>query len=224
MISDGVSYQEFGTAQDHKRLEKEIKGKIGGMGHTHLKLINSELRNKIKKIINPTLNAIKDLGTTYKGFLYAGLMIKDNEPYLIEYNVRMGDPECQTILPKLKTDFGELILACCESRLKKIDIQWSDQKSLCVVLCAIGYPDEYKKNLNINNFENIKLDNQNYCFHAGTKKENDKIKSIGGRVLNFVGLSETFLEARKNVIKNIEVLNWSGFYRSDIGYKVIDNK
>ena len=227
VISDGVSYQEFGTAQDHKRVGEGDKGKnTGGMGaYSPSRLINSELRNKIiNKIINPTLNAIKDLGTTYKGFLYAGLMIKDNEPYLIEYNVRMGDPECQTILPKLKTDFGELILACCESRLKKIDIQWSDQKSLCVVLCAIGYPDEYKKNLNINNFENIKLDKQNYCFHAGTKKENDKIKSIGGRVLNFVGLSETFLEARKNVIKNIEVLNWSGFYRSDIGYKVIDNK
>ena len=217
----------MGTTQDHKRVGEGDKGKnTGGMGaYSPSRLINSELRNKIiNKIINPTLNAIKDLGTTYKGFLYAGLMIKDNEPYLIEYNVRMGDPECQTILPKLKTDFGELILACCESRLKKIDIQWSDQKSLCVVLCAIGYPDEYKKNLNINNFENIKLDNQNYCFHAGTKKENDKIKSIGGRVLNFVGLSETFLEARKNVIKNIEVLNWSGFYRSDIGYKVIDNK
>ena len=149
-------------------------------------------------------------------------MIINNEPYLIEYNVRMGDPECQTILPKLETDLTEVFLACCNQNLDKIDLKWLNKKSVCVVVCSKGYPDIFQKNVEIKNLEDINLENDNYLFHAGTQKKNEKIYAIGGRVLNFVSLSDDFSLAKSKIIKNINKLNWSGgFYRRDIGYKVI---
>ena len=188
------------------------------------KLINKNLESKIiDKIISPTLDGLNDLGIKYMGFLYAGLMIKNDEPYLIEYNVRMGDPECQTILPKLDTDFTEILLSCCDTKLDEIDIKWNKKKSLCIVLCSKGYPGDYKKNLIIENIEKIKTNENNLCFHAGTTLKNNKILSVGGRVLNFVSIADNFSNARQNVVKNIDTLDWKdGFYRKDIGYKVID--
>ena len=131
-IHDGKVFKNFGTAQDHKRVLEGDKGKnTGGMGHTPSRLINEELEEKIiNKIIKPTIKGLSELGVEYKGFLYTGLMIVKNEPYLIEYNVRMGDPECQTILPKLKTDIIEIFLACCEQKLSKINIEWSNKKAM----------------------------------------------------------------------------------------------
>ena len=159
----------------------------------------------------------------FNGFLYAGLMIKNNEPYLIEYNVRMGDPECQTILPKLKTDLLEIIIACCNKRLDKIKINFSKKKSICVVLCSNGYPDKYKKNIKIKNIKKITSNSENLNFHAGTILKDNEVLAVGGRVLNFVALSDNFLNAREEIIKNIENLNWkNGFYRKDIGFKVIN--
>ena len=226
VISDGISIKNFDTAQDHKRVFEGDKGKnTGGMGaYSPSRLIEKQLEKKIlSKIIKPTLKALKDLGTEYKGFLYAGLMIVDNEPYLIEYNVRMGDPECQTILPKLKTDICEIFLACCNKKLKETEIKWSDKKSLCVVLCSKGYPENYKKKVEIENLSKIELNYEDYLFHAGTLEKEGKIFSIGGRVLNFVSLSNEFINARENVNKYLNKLNWTGgFYRKDIGYKVID--
>ena len=226
VISDGISIKNFDTAQDHKRVLEGDKGKnTGGMGaYSPSRLIEKQLEKKIlSKIIKPTLKALKDLGTEYKGFLYAGLMIVDNEPYLIEYNVRMGDPECQTILPKLKTDICEIFLACCNKKLQETEIKWSDKKSLCVVLCSKGYPENYKKEVEIENLEKIKLNYGDYLFHAGTLEREGKIFSIGGRVLNFVCLSNEFINARENINRYLNKLNWTGgFYRKDIGFKVID--
>ena len=226
IISDGGTIKSFGTAQDHKRVLEGDNGKnTGGMGaYSPSRLISNDLEDKIlSKIIKPTLKGLSNLGTEYKGFLYAGLMIVENEPYLIEYNVRMGDPECQTILPKLKTDLVEILEACCNNKLAEVNIEWTNKKSLCVVLCSKGYPDTYQKNILINNLENFILDEDNFIFHAGTKKENDKIYATGGRVLNFISLSDDFLEAREEVHQCIKKLNWNGgFYRRDIGFKVID--
>ena len=226
IISDGTTIKSFETAQDHKRVLEGDNGKnTGGMGaYSPSRLINNELEDKIlSKIIKPTLKGLKNLGTEYKGFLYAGLMIVKNEPYLIEYNVRMGDPECQTILPKLKTDLLEIIEACCDKKLADINIEWTNKKSLCVVLCSKGYPDTYQKNILINNLENFNLDENNFIFHAGTKKENDEIYAIGGRVLNFISLSDNFLQARDEVHQSLKKLDWNGgFYRRDIGFKVIN--
>ena len=225
IISDGKTFKKFNTAQDHKRVGVGDTGKnTGGMGaYTPSGLINQELENKIiNKIINPTLKALNDINEEYIGFLYAGLMIKDNEPYLIEYNVRMGDPECQTILPLLKSDFLEIILACCDGKLDQIDIQWSDKKSLCIVLCSKGYPDTYEKNIEISGLDKLNLENDSFIFHAGTTIKNDKTIVNGGRVLNFVSISDNYLTSRSTIIDKIEKLNWSGgFYRSDIGFKII---
>ncbi len=225
-IHDGVNYKIFGTAQDHKRVLEGDKGKnTGGMGaYSPSRLINDELERKIlKKIINPTLKGLSDLKCVYKGFLYTGLMIVKNEPYLIEYNVRMGDPECQTILPKLKNDISDIFLACCEQRLNDINIKWSNKKSLCVVMCSNGYPDKYQKNIEIYNIDKVDKNNSEFLFHAGTTKKGKKFFAIGGRVLNFVVLSESFSKAKEKINKNIKNLDWSGgFYRKDIGYKVIE--
>ena len=224
VISDGVSIKNFGTAQDHKRVLDGDKGKnTGGMGaYSPSRLMSNELENKvIKKIIQPTLKALLDLNTKYKGFLYAGLMIVNDEPFLIEYNVRMGDPECQTILPKLKTDLLEIFLACCNKSLSKTNIEWQNKKSMCVVLCSKGYPEKFKKNIEINNLDKIQLDENNFLFHAGTINKNDNVFSSGGRVLNFVSISDTFKDTKKEVYSRLDELNWSdGFCRRDIGNKV----
>ena len=227
IITDGKTIKKFETAQDHKRVLEGDKGKnTGGMGaYSPSKLINKDLEEKItNKIIKPTLKGLLDLDIEYNGFLYAGLMIKDNEPFLIEYNVRMGDPECQTILPKLETELSKIFLYSCNKKLDQIDIKWSKKKSMCIVLCSKGYPEEYSKNIPINNISKIETTQNDLCFHAGTMLKNEDTLAIGGRVLNFVSLSDNFLDARKRIIKNLKLLNWSdGFYRSDIGYKVIDS-
>ena len=151
-------------------------------------------------------------------------MIIENEPYLIEYNVRMGDPECQTILPKLNTDLNDIFLACCEENLINVKIEWSNKKSLCVVVCSNGYPEAFKKNVKIKRLDKINLDSDNLIFHAGTTKKNNEIYAIGGRVLNFVSLSENFSTAKKNILNNLKELDWKdGFYRKDIGHKVTDS-
>ena len=134
----------------------------------------------------------------------------------------MGDPECQTILPKLKTDLLEIILGCTKKKLNEVEIKWHNQNSLCIVLCSKGYPDKYKSNILINNLDEVILMSNQKIYHAGTKNENNNILSNGGRVLNFVSLSNNFKEARDSNIQMINKINWTeGFYRKDIGYKVI---
>jgi phosphoribosylamine--glycine ligase len=226
IISDGKEIKSFETAQDHKRVLEGDKGaNTGGMGaYSPSRLLNQLLEEKIlNKIIKPTIKALEEMGSNYKGFLYAGLMIINSEPYLIEYNVRMGDPECQTILPKLKTDLLEIIDACCNKKLKKLKIEWHNKKSLCIVLCSRGYPGKYDDNILIQNLENLELNENDFIYHAGTKKIENKIYSNGGRVINFVSLSPNFKESRDKIFNHINKLNWSGgFFRKDIGYKVID--
>ena len=225
VVSDGTTFKKFQTAQDHKRVLENDKGKnTGGMGaYSPSRLISKDLDEKIiNKIIKPTFKGLNELGSKFKGFLYAGLMIVENEPYLIEYNVRMGDPECQTILPKLKTDLVDIFVACVEEKLSTINIEWHEEKSLCIVVCSKGYPDKYSNNIIIKNIETINLKDGEFIYHAGTKNNQNKIYSNGGRVLNFVVLSDSFKLSRAKAIQLIEKLNWTnGFYRKDIGFKVI---
>ena len=228
IISDGKTFKKFQTAQDHKRVFEGDKGKnTGGMGaYSPSKLINEELDRKIiSKIIKPTLKGLRDLNTDFKGFLYAGLMIKNNEPYLIEYNVRMGDPECQTILPRLKNDIMEVLVSSVNGELENINLSWHKTKSLSIVLCSKGYPDKFKNEVEIKNLENLKLKDKDkeFIFHAGTKMIKDKTFSSGGRVLNFVKQSESYKKSREDIISLINNLKWeNGFYRKDIGFKAID--
>ena len=226
VISDGKTFKEFNTAQDHKRVGEGDKGKnTGGMGaYSPSGLINNDLDFKIiEKVIKPTFEAIKDMGEAYKGFLYVGLMIRENNPYLVEFNVRMGDPECQTILPLLDSDLLELMLSSCEQNLENQIIKWKDKKSMCIVLCSNGYPNSYEKNVEISNLEKITKDDNTFIYHAGTKFINNKVYATGGRVLNFVSISNDLKKSRESVIQKIENLNWeNGFFRKDIGFRIID--
>ena len=227
VISDGKSYQFIGSAQDHKRVGEGDKGKnTGGMGcYSPSRLLSSNLTEKINsKIIMPTLNAIKDMGSEYIGFLYVGLMIKNNDPYLVEFNVRMGDPECQTILPLLENDLCEIFFNCCKKKLSEKTIRLNNKKSICIVICSKGYPEDYRKNREIKNLNKLSLKNNEYVFHAGTKLKDNKILNSGGRVLNFVAVSKNLKESRENLIKQIKMLDWKdGFFRKDIAYKIINS-
>jgi phosphoribosylamine--glycine ligase len=224
IISDGRTYKTFGSAQDHKRVLEGDRGKnTGGMGaYSPSRLESKNLEKKIiKKIIKPTLKALKDLNCEFKGFLYAGLIVNNNEPFLIEYNIRMGDPECQTILPRLSTDFFTIIFKCVNKKLNELEIKWHKEKSICIVLCSKGYPESYKQNLVIN-LKKLTLKKNQFIFHAGTRILKNKIVSSGGRVLNIVTKSTNFKTARNKSLKILEKINWKkGFYRKDIGHKVI---
>jgi len=226
LIVDNHSYKFFGTAQDHKRVRENDKGpNTGGMGaYSPAPIINKTLEKKIiDKIVEPTLLALKKRDNPYNGFLYVGLMIKNNEPYLIEYNIRMGDPECQVILPRLKTDLVKIIVNSVANKLKKIKIKWKKEKSMTIVLCSKGYPGSYKKNKIISNINKLKLLKNEFIYHAGTKIKNDRLISNGGRVLNITATGKSFLKIRHKIIKLIKKLNWkSGFYRKDIGWKIIN--
>ncbi len=226
VIVDEKNFKFFGTAQDHKRVyENDIGPNTGGMGaYSPAPIVTKMIEKKIiSKIIKPTLEALKRKKNPYKGFLYVGLMIKNDEPYLIEYNIRMGDPECQAILPRLKTDIVKIFKNTIKNRLLETKIKWKKQKSMTIVLCARGYPGNYKKNLQINNLNKIKLSKSDFIYHAGTKINNGELKSTGGRVLNVTSIGNNFLKIRNKIILIIKKINWKkGFYRKDIGWKVID--
>jgi len=226
LIVDKNSFKFFGSAQDHKRVFEKDKGpNTGGMGaYSPAPIINKDLEKKIiKRIVKPTLRAIKKEKNFYSGFLYVGLMIKNNEPYLIEYNIRMGDPECQVILPRLKTDLLNLIIKTTENKLKNLKIKWRKEKCMTIVLCAKGYPGKYKKNVRIKNLDKVKLMKNDFIYHAGTKVKNDQIFSSGGRVLNITSNGRSYLKIRKKIISLIKKINWKqGLYRRDIGWKVIN--
>jgi len=225
---DKNSYIFFGSAQDHKRVgEKDTGPNTGGMGaFSPAPILNKKLEKKInKKIIEPTIKAMKKLNNPYKGFLYAGLMIKNDEPYLIEYNIRMGDPECQVLMMRMKTDLLEIIECVINNEIKKLKIEWTKKSCITIVVCSKGYPYNYIRNSEIKNLPNILGDENNQVFHAGTYEKNNKIYSGGGRVLNITSSSENLRKARNKCISIIDKINWKdGFFRKDIGWKAIKKK
>ncbi len=226
VIVDNKSFKFFGTAQDHKRVYEKDKGpNTGGMGaYSPAPIVSKKVEKKIiSKIVRPTLKALRKEKNPYNGFLYVGLMINNNEPYLIEYNIRMGDPECQVILPRLKTDIVRIFKNAISNKLKNTQIKWEKRKSMTIVLCAKGYPGSYKKNLQIDNVNKIKLLKTDYIYHAGTKLIMNKLRSNGGRILNITSIGDNFFIIRKKIINIIKKLNLKNiFYRKDIGWKVIN--
>ncbi len=225
VITDGTNIKFFGSAQDHKKVGEQDKGpNTGGMGaYSPAFIINKDIEKKIiKNIVEPTLSSLREKKRPYKGFLYVGLMIKDNEPYLIEYNVRMGDPECQVIMPRLKTDIVKIFLNTLKNKLKETKIVWHKKKCMTIVLCSKGYPGSYKKGKKIQNLEKLRLDKKTFIYHAGTKIVNGSILSNGGRVLNVTSIGLNLLKVRKKILSLIKKINWKdGFFRKDIGWKVI---
>ena len=186
-------------------------------------IINKKLEEKIiKKIVKPTLLALKNKKKPYTGFLYVGLMIKNNEPYLIEYNVRMGDPECQVIIPRLSSDIVKIFDNALINNLHKTNIKWKKLKCMTIVLCSKGYPGKYKKNKKIKYLKDLGYNKTSFIFHAGTKFIGNELFSNGGRVLNITSTGKIFKNIRKNILKNIKKINWKeGFFRKDIGWRVI---
>ena len=225
IISDGESFIPLTSAQDHKRIgDGDIGLNTGGMGaYSPAPIMNKELEEKtINKIIKPTIKAMNDYGSPYIGILYAGLMIKDNEPKLIEYNVRFGDPECQVIIPRLENDLVELLVNVKEKNLDNYTLKWKENFAITVVLASKGYPESYEtgdeiKGLNaIGNIDDVEI------FHAGTKTKNNKIVTSGGRVLNINGYGKNLVDAKEKAYSLVKKINWSGcYYRKDIGWRAL---
>ena len=227
LIVDKNHFSFIGSAQDHKRVgENETGPNTGGMGaYSPSPIINKKIEKKIiNRIVKPTLKALKAKKHPYTGFLYVGLMIRNDEPYLIEYNVRMGDPECQVIMPRLKTDLIRLLRASVNNKLNKVKINWKKDKCMTVVLCSKGYPNK-KINEKRINLKTINLDKKSFIFHAGSKVKDGLLFSSGGRVLNIVVLGLTFKKIRDQIFRIIKSINWKyGFFRKDIGWRVINKK
>ena len=227
IITDGENYIPIGTAQDHKRIgENDTGPNTGGMGaYSPSYLITAEVEEKIKqKIIEPTLKGMKEIGCPYKGILYAGLMIKNSEPKLIEYNIRFGDPECQILMMRLENDLIDLITATFNKTLLNKKVSWTKEPGITIVAASKGYPGNFEKLKEIKNIRMIKSNNKKQLFHAGTIKKNDgKIYSHGGRVLNSTVVDSSLEKARNKALEILDNLDWSNkYYRRDIGYQVID--
>jgi phosphoribosylamine--glycine ligase len=176
----------------------------------------------IESIIKPTIEEMSNRGTPYKGVLFAGLMIKNGIPKLIEYNVRLGDPECQALMIRLGPQVLDLIIACVSTKLDQAKVNWADDHSVTIVLATKGYPGNYRNGSKIRFVEELKSDSLNQIFHAGTKRDNSSLIANGGRVLNITARGGSLLEARDRAYKTVEKIDWpEGFYRSDIGWRAL---
>jgi phosphoribosylamine--glycine ligase len=221
-LSDGNSVIPMATSQDHKRIYDCDKGpNTGGMGaYSPTPVIDEHLSQKIQKnIINKTLEGMKKEGISFKGFLYAGIMIKNDEPYVLEFNVRMGDPECQPIMMRMNSDLYEYLNASSEQTLSKLPpISWTSESAVCVILASKGYPEAYPKNEEITGLDLTK--DRVFVFHAGTKKEDVKILTNGGRVLGVTALGDSLENAITNAYSAVNKISWPNKYcRKDIGKK-----
>lgn len=227
IVSDGKNYKFFGTAQDHKRIgEGDTGPNTGGMGaYSPSNIITNKVEEKIKKqIIEPTLKGLKILGCPFVGILYAGLIIKDNQPKLIEYNIRLGDPECQVLMMRLKTDLLKIIIACKKKQIDKLAIKWSNKKAITIVASSKGYPGKQSKVSEIKNTNKILLNNNQYLFHASTFNKNNRIFTSGGRVLNATAVNKNLRSGRNTCIDMLKKINWKDkYFRKDIGWRVINS-
>ena len=221
-LSDGETVIPLATSQDHKRIFDDDKGSnTGGMGaYSPTGAIDDVLAEKIQtKIIRKTVDSLKKEGIVFKGFLYAGVMIRDGEPYVLEFNARMGDPECQPMVIRMNSDLFEYLTAVTDGNLSSLpSMSWKKQSAVCVVLASNGYPESYPKNEEITGLSDIPKDS--FVFHAGTKDVSGKIVTNGGRVLSVTSLGDSLQDAISNTYKAAEKISWpSKYYRHDIGKK-----
>jgi len=221
-LADGAVAIPMATSQDHKRIYDNDKGpNTGGMGaYSPTPVIGDSMAEQIQKnVIDKTVQSMKNEGIPFKGFLYAGIMLKDNKPYVLEFNARMGDPECQPIMMRMESDLYDYIIASMEGTLSKMPpISWKKQSAVCVVLASKGYPDSYPKNEEILGLDT--QDKDTFVFHAGTIRNNDKVLTSGGRVLGVTALGDTLQSAISNAYSRVEKISWPAkYYRKDIGKK-----
>lgn len=224
---DGKTALPLIYAQDYKKIYEDDKGpNTGGMGsYTPVSMMTEELQNKIyNTILKKTIDSLKTEGIEYKGILFAGLMIKDNEPKVLEFNVRFGDPETQVILPLLKTDILDVFDAIDEGKLDSLKLDWSNKKAICVVLASEGYPGSYEKGKTIKGLHEAEELEGLTIYHAGTKLEGDQVVTAGGRVLNLVAVHDDLQKAHNNVYIASELVQFQGkYYRKDIAAKEIND-
>jgi phosphoribosylamine--glycine ligase len=224
-LTDGETALPLATAQDHKRAFDGDKGpNTGGMGaYSPAPVMTPEMcKQVLERIVEPTVRAMKLRGMPFKGVLYAGLMIKNRAARLIEYNVRFGDPEAQVLMLRLKSDLLPGLLAVAEGRLSGVSLEWHEEPALCVVMAAKGYPGAYAKGSEIKGLEAAGADPNVVIFHAGTRREGNRILADGGRVLGVTARGETIAEAKTNAYAAIDKIDWpEGFCRGDIGFRAI---
>ena len=225
VITDGEDFLPIGTAQDHKRIfENDVGPNTGGMGaYSPSYLITDDIESKIiNRIIKPTLAGMKKIGSPFSGILYAGLMINNGNPKLIEYNIRFGDPECQILMMRMKSDFLEIVINTIEKNLKNKKIEWYDYPGITIVASNKGYPGDYDKSTVIKNLNKIDQNENIQIFHAGTSNVNGEIIAIGGRVLNSTVTNKSLKIARDEALRALDKLEWENkYYRRDIGWRVI---
>ena len=221
VITDGQDYQILNSAQDHKRIFDDDKGpNTGGMGaYCPAPLFDDDLKKKVEdRIIIPTINGMKKEGHPYRGFLYIGVMIIDGDPYVIEYNARLGDPESQVLMPMLEDGLFPIVKSVLSEKVKDLNINKKEGYAVTVVLASKGYPEQYQKNMLITGLNESFL-----TFHSGTSLIDDKVYAIGGRVLNVIGYNLSLEEAISDAYGNIKKINFDNmYYRNDIGKKGLE--
>ena len=228
VMTDGTHGLALATAQDHKRVGDGDTGpNTGGMGaYSPAPVMTDDLMAiTMDKIVTPTIKAMQAEGCPYQGVLYAGLMITSEGPKLVEYNARFGDPECQVLMMRMKSDIVPALLACANGTLDQVSLDWHDDVAMTVVMAAQGYPGSYEKGTEIRNLDTAGADANIEIFHAGTKREGDKVLANGGRVLNITARGASVSEAQKRAYAALDQIDWpQGFARRDIGWRAIERE
>lgn len=225
VLVDGEEVLSIGTAQDHKRVGEGDTGlNTGGMGaYSPAPVLSAEIEAKaMDEIVKPTMAEMAKRGVPFQGVLYAGLMIKDGQPRLVEYNVRFGDPECQVLMMRLGAQALDLMQAAAEGRLSEAKVNWADDHAMTIVMAANGYPGSYEKGTEIKGLDALADDSMNVVFHAGTKADGEKVLASGGRVLNVTARGASLQEARDRAYAMVDGVDWpDGFFRRDIGWRAL---
>ena len=226
VLVDGETVLSIGTAQDHKRVGDGDTGpNTGGMGaYSPAPIMNADITRKaLDEIVKPTMSEMARRGTPYQGVLYVGLMIKDGQPRLVEYNVRFGDPECQALMMRLGAQALDLLQSCAMGTLADAQVTWADDHAITVVMAAQGYPGDYDRGTQISGLSSLPADSFNHMFHAGTAQNGAAIVASGGRALNATARGATLAEAADRAYAMVDQVNWpEGFCRRDIGWRALD--
>ena len=225
ILTDGTNALPIGTAQDHKRVGDGDTGpNTGGMGaYSPAPVLSDAIAQRaMAEIVLPTIREMARRGTPYQGVLYAGLMIKNGQGRLVEYNARFGDPECQVLMMRLGAQALDLLLACAEGRLDQARVNWANDHALTVVMAAKGYPGSYAKGTEIKGLDALPETSSQMVFHAGTTERDGAITATGGRVLNVTARGATLAEAQAKAYAMVDAIDWpEGFCRRDIGWRAL---
>jgi len=220
----GDTILPLASSQDHKALlDGDLGPNTGGMGaYSPAPCVTKEIAEEVlETVARPIITALKKRGIDFIGTLYAGMMLTPNGLQTLEFNVRFGDPECQPLMMRLRSDLGDVLLAAAQGDLDSIELEWDERAALCVVIASDGYPSQYQKNQPIRQLDLLERDHV-VVFHAGTAMLDHDVVNVGGRVLGVTALGASVAEAQQAAYQNLDKLDWNGaYYRKDIGYRAI---